>query len=75
MAANKIAGAVIGFAGVAVLFSGDALSGVSISTLGILACLGAALSYGFASVFGRRYRTLGITPVLVRWVNYQQQRS
>ena len=62
MAANKIAGAVLGFAGVAVLFSGDALSGVSISTLGILACLGAALSYGFASVFGRRYRTLGITP-------------
>ena len=62
MAANKIAGAVLGFAGVAVLFGGDALSGVSISTLGILACLGAALSYGFASVFGRRYRTLGITP-------------
>lgn len=62
MAANKVAGAVLGFAGVAVLFGGDALSGVSISTLGILACLGAALSYGFASVFGRRYRTLGITP-------------
>lgn len=62
MAANKIAGAVLGFAGVAVLFGGDALSGISISTLGILACLGAALSYGFASVFGRRYRTLRITP-------------
>ena len=62
MAANKVAGAVLGFTGVAVLFGGDALSGVSISTLGILACLGAALSYGFASVFGRRYRTLGITP-------------
>lgn len=62
MAANKVVGAVLGFAGVAVLFGGEALSGVSISTLGILACLGAALSYGFASVFGRRYRTLGITP-------------
>ena len=62
MAANKLAGAVLGFTGVAVLFGGDALSGVSISTLGILACLGVALSYGFASVFGRLYRTLGITP-------------
>lgn len=62
MAANKVVGAALGFAGVAVLFGGDALSGVSVSTLGILACLGAALSYGFASVFGRRYRTLGITP-------------
>lgn len=62
MIANKIAGVVLGFAGVAVLFGGDALSGVSVTTLGILACLGAALSYGFATVFGRRFRTLGVTP-------------
>lgn len=64
MVANKITGIVLGFTGVAVLFGGDALSGVSVTTLGILACLGAALSYGFASVFGRRYRTLDVTPTI-----------
>ncbi len=62
MAANKVAGVVLGFAGVAVLFGGNALSGISVTTLGILACLGAALSYGFAGVFGRRFRALGVTP-------------
>jgi len=62
MAANKVAGVVLGFAGVAVLFGGNALTGVSVTTLGIAACLGAALSYGFASVFGRRFRALGVTP-------------
>ncbi len=62
MAVNKIAGVMLGFAGVAILFGGDALSGVSVTTFGILACLGAALSYGFATVFGRRFRTLGVTP-------------
>jgi drug/metabolite transporter (DMT)-like permease len=29
------------------------------------ACLGAALSYGFASVLGRRFRTLGVAPMAV----------
>ncbi len=32
--------------------------------LPILACLGAALSYGFANVFGRRFRRLGIDPIV-----------
>lgn len=62
MAANKVTGVVLGIAGVAVLFGGDALSGMSVTTLGILACLGAALSYGLASVIGRRFRSLGVTP-------------
>lgn len=62
MATNKLIGVLAGLTGVAVLVGGNAISGVDASTLGIIACLGAALSYGFASVFGRRFRTLGIAP-------------
>jgi len=58
---GKAAGVVLGLLGVVVLIGADALSGISIATLGMIACLGAALSYGFAGVFGRRFRTLGIS--------------
>jgi drug/metabolite transporter (DMT)-like permease len=30
----------------------------------MLACLGAALSYGFAGVFGRRFRRMGVAPAM-----------
>lgn len=62
MAANKLCGVIAGFAGVAVLIGGNALTGIDDATLGILACLGAALSYGFASVYGRQFRKMGVTP-------------
>lgn len=62
MAPNKMAGVLAGITGVAVLIGGNALGGIDTSTLCIIACLGAALSYGFASVFGRRFRALGIPP-------------
>jgi len=62
MAPNKVIGVLAGFTGVAVLIGGNALDGFDISTLGIIACVGAALSYGFASVFGRRFRAMGIAP-------------
>jgi len=32
--------------------------------LALLACLGAALSYGLAGTFGRRFRRMGISPVV-----------
>jgi drug/metabolite transporter (DMT)-like permease len=59
---NKLAGIVLGFSGVAVLMAGDAMKTAGIPLLPILACLGAALSYGFAGVFGRRFRRMGISP-------------
>jgi drug/metabolite transporter (DMT)-like permease len=61
MTPGKLAGVLLGLSGVVVLIGADALSGVSVATLGMLACLGAALSYGFASVFGRRFRALGMS--------------
>ncbi|MCM2473475.1 DMT family transporter [Rhizobium sp. CG5] len=59
---NKVAGIVLGFAGVAVLMAGNALSSQALPYLALLACLAAALSYGFAGVFGRRFRRMGIAP-------------
>ncbi|MFN4208733.1 MAG: DMT family transporter, partial [Agrobacterium albertimagni] len=62
MTSNKIAGIGLGFCGVAILMGGDAMKAEGLPLLPILACLGAALSYGFASVFGRRFRRMGISP-------------
>ncbi|MDH3234709.1 MAG: DMT family transporter [Alphaproteobacteria bacterium] len=58
---GKAVGVVLGLLGVVVLIGADALSGISVATLGMVACLGAALSYGFASVYGRRFKTLGVS--------------
>ncbi len=62
MAAHKLVGILFGFAGVAVLLGADLSAGADLGSLGIVACLGAALSYGVASVFGRRFRDYGMRP-------------
>ena len=62
MSANKIIGILLGFGGVAILIGGNALHGIDTATFGILACLGAALSYGIASFYGRRFRAMGMAP-------------
>jgi drug/metabolite transporter (DMT)-like permease len=56
----KAAGVGLGFAGVVVMMVGEDLVG---ELLAILACLGAALSYGFAGVWGRRFRAAGVSPL------------
>jgi drug/metabolite transporter (DMT)-like permease len=65
MSANKTAGIVLGIAGVAVLMGPRAFSNDGPPLIAMLACLGAALSYGFASVFGRRFKRMGIQPTVV----------
>jgi drug/metabolite transporter (DMT)-like permease len=57
-------GVVVGFAGAAVLIGPDALAGLGTDTLAQLACLGAALSYAFAGIFGRRFRRMGVAPLV-----------
>jgi drug/metabolite transporter (DMT)-like permease len=56
----KLAGLVIGIAGVAAMIGPDALNGLAgmglAATLAQLAMLGAAFSYGCANIFGRRFR-------------------
>ena len=63
MTGNRLAGVLIGFAGVAVMIGPAALAGLGANLLAQLACLGATLSYGFAGTFGRRFARMGVTPV------------
>lgn len=65
MTPGKIIGAALGLAGVAVLIGADALQGVSWSVLAMIGCLGAALSYAFAAIYGRRFKTMGLAPINV----------
>ncbi|MFN8526878.1 MAG: DMT family transporter [Chloroflexota bacterium] len=53
---TRVAGAVLGLAGVAGMVGPDALAGLGGQVLAQAAVLAAALSYAFAGVFGRRFR-------------------
>ena len=64
LSANKLAGVVIGFAGVATMIGPSALTGESSSLWGQLAILGAAISYSFAGIFGRRFKVMGVPPLV-----------
>lgn len=58
--ANRLAGVVVGFIGVAILIGPGALLDRE-KFLAELALLGAAVSYAFSGVFGRRFATSGIS--------------
>ena len=60
---NRMAGVVLGLAGVTVMIGPAVLSGLGAAILAQFAILAAALSYAFAGVFGRRFRELGVSPV------------
>lgn len=53
LAGRKIAGALLGLIGVGVIMGPEAVSGFNPANLAQLAIMGAALSYAFASVWGR----------------------
>ncbi|HBU15858.1 MAG TPA: EamA family transporter [Gemmobacter sp.] len=58
LTARRLGGVVAGIAGVAVMAGGG-----SGALPAMLACLGAALSYALAGVWGRRFRAMGIAPL------------
>lgn len=61
---GKYLGVMVGFAGVAVLVRPGALAGLGREDIvGEVACLGAALTYAFAGIYGRRFK--GIPPIKV----------
>lgn len=61
---NKLAGVIIGFAGVATMIGPAALMGESSSLWGQLAILAAAVSYAFAGIYGRRFKAMGVPPLV-----------
>lgn len=60
---TRLIGVVVGFMGVAVMVGGAALSAFGVAVLAQIAVLLATVSYAFSAVFGRRFRTLSLTPV------------
>lgn len=54
------AGVALGFAGVLAMVVDGGMSG---TRLALVACLGAAFSYALASVWGRRFRAAGLSPL------------
>ena len=66
MTPQRVVGVLMGLFGVTVLIGPSSLrdlgSSMSIGTLAQLAIIGAAISYGCASVYGRRFKSMGISP-------------
>jgi len=59
---GRLAGVVLGLAGVAVMIGVDALAGLGSFILAQVAVIGAAVSYSFAGIYGRRFKG---TPPLI----------
>jgi drug/metabolite transporter (DMT)-like permease len=55
---NRLLGAMLGLSGVAAMMGADILGAQGSSPLAQLAVIAASVSYGFASVFGRRFSTI-----------------
>jgi drug/metabolite transporter (DMT)-like permease len=64
MTSGRLAGVLIGLAGVAVMIGPQALGGMGEDTIADLACLAAALIYALAGVYGRRFKAMGLSPMV-----------
>jgi drug/metabolite transporter (DMT)-like permease len=64
MTGNKLTGVLVGFFGVAVMIGPAALSGLGVSVWAQVAVLCASLSYAFSGIFGRRFKELGLQPLI-----------
>jgi drug/metabolite transporter (DMT)-like permease len=62
LTANRISGVFLGLLGAVIMIGPDALQGLGLNVVAQLAILGAAISYAFAGIFGRRFR--GISPLI-----------
>lgn len=63
MTTGRIIGVIIGFIGVTVMIGGAAFQSLGLDLLAPLAIVLATLSYALASVFGRRFRRYGVSPI------------
>ncbi|WP_439572346.1 DMT family transporter [Phreatobacter sp.] len=59
----KIAGVLVGLAGVVVLVGPAAAGAGDVPLWALFACLGGALSYAFSGLWGRRIKALALTPM------------
>jgi drug/metabolite transporter (DMT)-like permease len=61
----KILGLIFGFFGVVIMIGIDYISSLGVSVIGQISCLLATLSYGFAGVFSRRFKSLNVSPMQI----------
>jgi drug/metabolite transporter (DMT)-like permease len=61
----KLAGVLLGFAGVAVMIGADLLGQIGANALAQIACLVSTLCYALAGVWARRFRGMGVSPIAV----------
>ena len=63
MTPPRVLGVIIGFSGVIVMIGIDAFQSMGLELLAPIAIVMATLSYAFASVFGRRFKRMGVSPI------------
>jgi drug/metabolite transporter (DMT)-like permease len=63
MTGGRLFGVLAGIAGVIIMIGGAALQSLGAEVAAQLACLGGALSYALAGLYGRRFKALGVTPI------------
>lgn len=64
MRGSRLAGVTVGFLGVALMIGPAAFESLGANVLAQVAVLGAAFSYSLAGIFGRRFRRMGLPPLL-----------
>ena len=62
---RKVAGVLLGFAGVATMIGPTLLANIGTDALAQLACITASLSYALAAVWARRFKRMGLSPMSV----------
>lgn len=63
MSGGKLVGVVVGLLGVAAMVGGEAIQNLGAHVGAQLMCVGAAISYAFAGIYGRRFKAMGVTPM------------
>lgn len=64
MTGKKLAGVIVGFAGVAIMVGPAALRGLGTHIWAQLAILLASAFYGISGVYGRRFKRMGVAPMV-----------
>ena len=64
MNTKKLIGVLVGFAGVVIMISPQLVGQLNGTIIGQFLVLGAALSYAFSGVYGRRFKKLGVNPIV-----------
>ena len=65
MTPRKLAGVLLGFAGVVIMMGPALLSNLGVGATAQLACVLASLVYALAAVWARRFKAMGISPLSV----------